>query len=129
MTQNLDSTFIFCYQNTWWLLQNLRLFDQSIFYMRSDTGAFICFLLKYLWIGKTRIILLISLSHYLLFICCIYLSRINYRMSGTRHKVYSKLMIKASEWIALVFLILKKLLLLLIFEQLHKMLWKHIYER
>lgn len=129
MTQNLDSTFIFCYPNTWWLLQNLRLFDQSIFYMRSDTGAFICFLLKYLWIGKTRIILLISLSHYLLFICCIYLSRINYRMSGTRHKVYSKLMIKASEWIALVFLILKKLLLLLIFEQLHKMLWKHIYER
>ena len=129
MTQNLDSTFIFCYQNTWWLLQNLRLFDQSIFYMRSDTGAFICFLLKYLWIGKTRIILLISLSHYLLFICCIYLSRINYRMSGTRHKVYSKLMIKASEWIALVFLILKKLLLLLIFEQLHKMFWKHIDER
>lgn len=129
MTQNLDSTFIFCYPNTWWLLQNLRLFDQSIFYIRSDTGAFICFLLKYLWIGKTRIILLISLSHYLLFICCIYLSRINYRMSGTRHKVYSKLMIKASEWIALVFLILKKLLLLLIFEQLHKMLWKHIYER
>ena len=129
MTQNLDSTFIFCYPNTWWLLQNLRLFDQSIFYIRSDTGAFICFLLKYLWIGKTRIILLISLSHYLLFICCIYLSRINYRMSGTRHKVYSKLMIKASEWIALVFLTLKKLLLLLIFEQLHKMLWKHIYER
>ena len=129
MTQNLDSTFIFYYPNTWWLLQNLRLFDQSIFYIRSDTGAFICFLLKYLWIGKTRIILLISLSHYLLFICCIYLSRINYRMSGTRHKVYSKLMIKASEWIALVFLILKKLLLLLIFEQLHKMLWKHIYER
>ena len=129
MTQNLDSTFIFCYPNTWWLLQNLRLFDQSIFYIRSDTGAFICFLLKYLWIGKTRIILLISLSHYLLFICCIYLSRINYRMSGTRHKVHSKLMIKASEWIALVFLILKKLLLLLIFEQLHKMLWKHIYER
>lgn len=129
MTQILDSTFIFCYPNTWWLLQNLRLFDQSIFYIRSDTGAFICFLLKYLWIGKTRIILLISLSHYLLFICCIYLSRINYRMSGTRHKVYSKLMIKASEWIALVFLILKKLLLLLIFEQLHKMLWKHIYER
>ena len=129
MTQNLDSTFIFCYPNTWWLLQNLRLFDQSIFYMRSDTGAFICFLLKYLWIGKTRIILLISLSHYLLFICCIYLSRINYRMSGTRHKVYSKLMIKASEWIALVFLILKKLLLLLIFEQLHKMFWKHIDER
>ena len=129
MSQNLDSTFIFCYPNTWWLLQNLRLFDQSIFYIRSDTGAFICFLLKYLWIGKTRIILLISLSHYLLFICCIYLSRINYRMSGTRHKVYSKLMIKASEWIALVFLILKKLLLLLIFEQLHKMLWKHIYER
>lgn len=129
MTQNLDSTFIFCYPNTWWLLQNLRLFDQSIFYIRSDTGAFICFLLKYLWIGKTRIILLISLSHYLLSICCIYLSRINYRMSGTRHKVYSKLMIKASEWIALVFLILKKLLLLLIFEQLHKMLWKHIYER
>lgn len=129
MTQNLDSTFIFCYQNTWWLLQNLRLFDQSIFYIRSDTGAFICFLLKYLWIGKTRIILLISLSHYLLFICCIYLSRINYRMSGTRHKVYSKLMIKASEWIALVFLILKKLLLLLIFEQLHKMFWKHIDER
>lgn len=129
MTQNLDSTFIFCYPNTWWLWQNLRLFDQSIFYIRSDTGAFICFLLKYLWIGKTRIILLISLSHYLLFICCIYLSRINYRMSGARHKVYSKLMIKASEWIALVFLILKKLLLLLIFEQLHKMLWKHIYER
>ena len=98
-------------------------------FFTGDTGAFICFLLKYLWIGKTRIILLISLSHYLLFICCIYLSRINYRMSGTRHKVYSKLMIKASEWIALVFLILKKLLLLLIFEQLHKMLWKHIYER
>lgn len=129
MTQNLDSTFIFSYPNTWWLIQNLRLFDQSIFYIRSDTGAFICFLLKYLWIGKTRIILLISLSHYLLFICCIYLSRINYRMSGTWHKVYSKLMIKASEWIAQVFLILKKLLLLLIFEQLHKMFWKHIDER